>query len=105
MLNAVPPFKSVKQSLNLPDGSHIVVCEVDDVFRQIPQAEYARNLFRIDASGQVLWRVPLARESYPHCFLDVRQDDEGRLIASNFDSWDYEVDIDSGRITKHAFFK
>ncbi len=68
---------------------------------------FNRNVFGITAHSHVQWQI----EESPHGtqddkpFTDVYIDNEGSLIAANWNGVSYSVDPDNGKITVSSFDK
>jgi hypothetical protein len=99
------PFTKIKQNVLLPDGSSLILYSTDDIYKRISRSEYARNFYRIAASGNVIWRVAQTIEDHPQCFEEFYWNEAGKLIAYNFDCWEYEVDLETGAVRPYDFHK
>ena len=99
------PYERIKQSIELPNRERVVVYFIDSAKREMPRRELLRNVFKVTRDGTPIWRIQLPNLEDARAFLEVYIAADGRLIAYNADSWEYEVDVASGNAKPHAFLK
>jgi hypothetical protein len=83
------------QSLELSDGSKIVL-------KKPAVGDSPRNVFRVASDGKVLWQIAPNLGEYKQSYVEIYFR-ESMLIAYNFDSCEYEVDLETGNIKMHEF--
>lgn len=100
------PFTKIRQSITLPDGDSVAVYEVESVPATIERSERLRNVFRLAPDGTPRWRISLFPSPGIRTFLEVYLSADGQLLAYNSDSWEYEVNLETGAVLQpHAFLK
>jgi len=87
----------VAKALSLNDGSRIVL---DDVLgRPLSRDKASRNIYRVSADGQVVWRVsgpsPLGQQDEP--YTSIYFDEGGKLKGYNWNGGEYGIDVDTGK--------
>lgn len=55
------------------------------------------NVIALDKEGNQLWTIEVP-ESSSNGYIWLEEDDEGRVVAEYYDSWVYEVDLETGNI-------
>ncbi|WP_416066498.1 hypothetical protein ACK9YZ_10275 [Rhizobium sp. ZK1] len=71
----------------------------------LEEVKDGRNLMRVNASGDVVWKASLPPVSaFPDCFVAVRLEG-GKLITHTYSCYLVAVDIEDGRPTVLAFTK
>ena len=101
----VDPHGTTKKTLALPDGSFVVLMEMANDCRDLPECEVIHNVYRIAPDGRVLWQIsapPPVRPGTP--FTNIYFTD-GRLRAFRFDCYEHDVDLETGESVIHDFLK
>ena len=100
------PFIKVRQSITLPEGDSVAVYDIQTAPASIERSERLRNVFRLAPDGTPLWRISLFAAADIRAYQEVYRSADGRLLAYNADSWEYEVDLETGTVLRpHAFLK
>ena len=99
------PYQTIKQGIELPNGERVVVFLIESANRTMPRPELLRNVFKLRKDGAPIWRIQLSDSEGARAFQEVYLAADGRLLAYNADSWEYEVDVESGMARPHAFLK
>ena len=84
------------QMLSLPDGSRIVL-------RERAVGDSPRNVFRLSADGKILWQIGPNKDERAQSYVEVYFKNTTKLIAYNFNGWEYEVNLDTGEVKEHDF--
>lgn len=79
-------------SLDLPNGDRIVLI---DRLSDARTVDRARNVHRIDGSGQIVWTIATRFDSEGNPFTQPHFD-AGRLTAYRWDGGTYTVDLETG---------
>lgn len=79
-------------SLDLPNGDRIVLI---DRLSDARNVDRARNVHRIDGSGQIVWTISTRFDSEGNPFTQLHFA-AGRLTAYRWDGGTYTVDLESG---------
>ena len=91
----------VAKTLGLKDGSSIVLLDMLAAPASVPLVDQECNVYRLDASGRVVWRVLASDPVYPGApFTGIGFGTDGRLLAYRWDGTDYEIDVNTGRATR-----
>lgn len=65
-----------------------------------------QNIWRLDTSGNVLWRAKTVRgpSGDMNCYVDIRERD-GHLWASDWKGMEYKIDLETGNHIDRSFRK
>lgn len=77
-------------------GDFIVV-----LLRVPPNVDDPHNIVCIDRQGTIIWEIDTPDEGayeQPYHFIKMC---DGRLIATNWDGYEYRVNVDTGAVTRH----
>jgi hypothetical protein len=99
------PYSLARQSLTLPTGDKIVVYDISSAESSADCGDVMRNVFRIGRDGIPRWRIQPLPLPAPRAFLEVYLTVDGKLVAYNADSFEYDVDLDTGVAKPVAFLK
>lgn len=95
---------NVQKTLPLSHGGAIVL--IDMLSSDGSWEEENRNVYRVDAEGNVIWRIgTTARPGERFPYTNVYFDDQGGLRAYSWKGVDYPVDIISGEVGKGDLVK
>lgn len=61
--------------------------------------EAARNVYKLDFSGNIIWQVSSKSDERGAPFTGIRIDEDGKLMAYRWDGGLYEIDIETGFAT------
>lgn len=90
--------KEVASRLELPSGEVVVLLDRLGKGDRYSKEDQARNVFRIDGFGGVLWQIRSAFDSEGSPFTRLHMD-QGKLTAYRWDGGSYAVAIDTGVAT------
>ena len=99
------PYQKIKQSIDLSNGERVVVYWIESANQEMPRLELLRNVFKLTRDGSPAWRIQVPPSTQTGAFIEVYLSADGRLLAYNVDSWEYEVDIESGMARPDSFLK
>lgn len=96
----------IHKSIIIEDKRLILIDSFDSVFGD-EVTEYNRNMFLIDSSGQVIWRVSsdydIDKNNYgkllDNPFIDIYSHENGQYKAYRWDSFEYSINMESGFAT------
>jgi len=87
----------ISSKVDLPNGGAIVLLDRLGKGDQYSKEELARNVFRIDAEGQVEWRVRSQFDAEGNPFTRLHY--ANGVTAYRWDGGSYSIDLDSGAAT------
>jgi len=97
-------LNKISHELFLQDGSCLVLLDCLDDPKSYPKGLIYKNLFKLDASNQVLWRVqdykPMSNSTFTNLY-----EKEGYICAYNFDGIEYVIDPASELATPRMLLK
>jgi hypothetical protein len=93
-----------EERLNLNDGTYLLLVERDDrnSVPDMSNEDFARNVFRMTDSGEVLWRIKTDRDSFGSPFIELFED-EDPLKMANWDGLKYLVNLENGEAESYAY--
>ena len=89
-------MEDVTKSLDLPNGSRVVLLDTLGKKEILGAIECARNIFLLDSSGLTLWQVSSDFDRDGDPFTNVVYENE-ELSAYRWDGGMYKIDMNSGK--------
>ena len=99
--------KIAEQRLALDDGTFLVLKpRRRELGRSdMPEDEYCRNVWRVDAEGNELWRLSTDYDIGEHPFMRLFFW-ESPILLLRWDGWIYDIDdMETGKARRYRFFK
>lgn len=90
--NEMATESALSQQVRLPNGDRIVLI---DRLSDARTVDRARNVHRIDGSGQIVWTISTRFDSEGNPFTQLHFA-AGRLTAYRWDGGTYTVDMETG---------
>lgn len=86
-----------EQRVYLDDGTYLFLAErnADAALTGLSPEDYARNVFRMTESGEILWTIQTERDGFASPFIKLFLDADSRKMA-NRDGLIYCVDLETG---------
>ncbi|KCZ89069.1 hypothetical protein [Hyphomonas jannaschiana] len=88
----------IAQQLDLPDGSAVVLLDRLAKGRRFSKEEQARNIFAVDANGNLLWQVHSCFDTEGTPFTKLHFEND-TLTAYRWDGGSYQIDTQTGAAT------
>ena len=88
----------IAQQLDLPDGSAVVLLDRLAKGRRFSKEEQARNIFAVDANGNLLWQVHSRFDAEGNPFTKLHFEND-TLTAYRWDGGSYQIDTQTGAAT------
>ena len=85
----------IKQQVSLANGERVVLL---DRLGKYPKEEAARNVYRLNKDGDVLWRVRSQFDNEGNPFTRI-SNEQGKLTAYRWDGGTYGIDKETGNAT------
>ncbi len=99
-------LSKISKEIRLDNGDRIVLLDMLCADRSVPSTSVERNIYRISASGEVIWQVdppePLFERSP---FTGIIFEDDGLLHAYHWKGVEYILDPQSGKAQPHRLSK
>jgi len=91
---------------NFKIKNYLTLSEKIFILLEIPETCYFNeNIFCAKNTGELLWQVEKIEHIYEDSPYDGIQIKNGNLIGRNYDSFDYLIDENTGRIVSKIFTK
>lgn len=89
------------KSLSLQDGGRIILEDV--IGKPISGERKQRNIYRLSANGDTVWRVSGPEDDDP--YTNVYFTETGLLMGYNWNGGEYQIDAETGKAVFKAFLK
>lgn len=89
-------LREISQSVDLPDGGRIVLLDRLGKRDKFSSAERARNLFRLNKSGGVVWQVKSDYDNDTSGPFTAIKYKDGKLTAIRWAGLLYSIDLETG---------
>lgn len=99
LLKADRKFRDIKQSIELEDGSKLLLLERLAKEDEYGEEECARNIYRVRADGSIMWQVKSKFDNAASGPFTSMKYESGTLTAYRWEGGNYEIDIATGEAT------
>ncbi|WP_155839268.1 hypothetical protein [Hyphomonas chukchiensis] len=97
-MNELLNLADIHSRVDLPKGEAVVLLDRLGKGDQYNKEDLARNVFRIDSKGHIMWRVSSAFDKLGDPFTRLYSED-GTLTAYRWDGGSYVIDLETGSAT------
>lgn len=96
--------KIINKAININNNLQLVLIDGSDVIFKKKQLEISRNIFMVNSSGEVIWRIYSKNDKFGDSFTNIYEKN-GEFKAYRWDGGQYNIDIKTGFATPEILLK